>query len=87
MAQGSACVVWHKDAAGIVHVLMGVESRYLTDYMDTLNFRELNALLRDSADAGKKPGAISVMTEQLYLHATPGCYHRDAQNRKIFVEI
>jgi hypothetical protein len=84
MAQGSACVVWHKDAAGIVHVLMGIESRYLTDYMDELEFRALNEHLRGDMDAGKKPGAISARTEELYLHATPGCYHRDAQNRKIF---
>ena len=84
MAHGSACVVWHKDADDIVHVLMGVESRYLTDYMATLSFRELNMLLRGDADAGKKPGAISDMTEQLRLNETPGCYDRDAQNRKIF---
>ena len=82
MAHGSACVVWHKDADGIVHVLMGVESRYLTDYMDTLNFGELNALLRGDRDAGKKPGAISARMEELHLHATPGCCNRDARNIK-----
>jgi len=82
MAQGSACVVWHKDAAGIVHVLMGIESRYLTDYMDDLEFRALNEHLRGDIDAGKKPGAISAMTEQLHLSATPGCCHRDAQDIK-----
>ena len=84
MADGSACVVWHKDEHGIVHVLMGIESRYLSDYMDTLNFEQLNQHLIDDMDAGKKPGAISAITQQLHLAATPGCYYRDDQGRKIF---
>ena len=81
---GSACVVWHKDADGIVHVLMGVESRYLTDYIETLSYRELNMLLRGDDDTEKPMDAVSARTDELRLNETPGCCERDARNRKTF---